>query len=84
MLSLCSLARIESAVAVQMIALSQHLAGQHVQGREQGGSAVPLVIVSDTLDVTEAQRQQRLGALQRLHLALLIHAQHQGIVRRIQ
>jgi len=71
-------------MTVAWLALRQHLPGQHVQGREQRRRSVPLVIMGHALDIAEAQRQQRLGALQRLHLALLINAQHQGIVRRIQ
>jgi hypothetical protein len=45
---------------------------------------VPLVVMGHALDIAGAQRQQRLGALQRLHLALLIHAQDQGLVRWLQ
>ena len=38
----------------------------------------------DPFNVAEPHGQYRLGALQRLHPALLIHAQHQGFIRRIQ
>ena len=43
-----------------------------------------LVVVGDALDIAEAHRQHRLGALQRLALALLVHADHQRVVRRAQ
>ena len=37
------------------------------------------VVVRDTLDVAEAHGQYRLRALQSLDLALLIHAQNNGV-----
>src|SRR5271157_4745080 len=42
------------------------------------------VIMGDALDVTQAHGQHRLGSVQSLNLALLIHAKHQGVVGRIQ
>ncbi len=42
------------------------------------------VIVSAGLRVARAQRQARLGALQRLALALLIAAKHQPLIGRVQ
>ena len=37
--------------------------------------SVALVIVGMTLDLSRLHRQQRLGTVQRLNLALLVHAQ---------
>ena len=66
------------------LALCKHFAIEHVEGGEQGGGAVAIIIVRYAFEVTQAHRQQRLGPLQRLHLALLVYAQHQRIVRRIE
>ena len=43
-----------------------------------------LVVMGDALDVIKAHRQQGLRTFQGLHLALLIDAQDQRLVRRIQ
>ena len=40
--------------------------------------------MGDALDIAQAHGQHRLGAVQGLNLALLIHAKYQGMVRRIQ
>lgn len=37
-----------------------------------------------TLDVAEAHGQDRLSTIQRLNLALLIHAEHQRVIGRIE
>lgn len=57
---------------------------QIVQRREQGQRPVSNVIVGGGLDMTDAQRQTGLGALQRLTLRLLVAAQHQGFLRRVE
>ncbi len=66
------------------LALRQHRAGGHIQGGEQGRGAVTHVIEGHPLDITQSHRQYRLGALQRLDLTLLIHAQHDGMVGRVE
>jgi hypothetical protein len=38
--------------------------------------------VGVSLDLSGAHRQQRLGAVERLHLRLLINAQDDGTIRR--
>lgn len=57
---------------------------EHVERGKQRSGAVPIVVVGHALDVAQPHRQHRLGALQCLHLALLVHAQHQRLVRRIE
>ncbi len=42
------------------------------------------VVVRDAFDVPQPHRQHRLGTLQGLYLALLVHTQHQRMIRRIQ
>ena len=74
----------EFLVAMARLALGDDPAVDDVQCREERGSAVTIVIVSHSLDITEPHWQHWLGALQGLHLALLIHAQYQRVVRRIK
>ena len=61
-------------MAMARLALGDDPAVDDVERREERGSAVAIVVVSHALDITESQRQHRLGALQGLHLALLVHA----------
>ena len=56
----------ELLVPMTLAALREDGAVEQVEGGEQGGGAMADVVVGDPLDVAEAQRQQRLGALQRL------------------
>ena len=51
-----------------------------VQRREQCGRAVAHIVVRTSLRDARGQRQHRLGAIQRLDLARLVHAQHQGLL----
>lgn len=61
-----------------------YLASRDVQRREQRGRAVTHVIVRASLRHAGCQRQYGLRAIERLNLALLVHAQHHGLKRRIQ
>ena len=70
--------------AMTTMQLAQHRAAGHVEGGEQTGGAVPFGVVGAAFDLSGAQGQQRRGAVQRLNLALLVHAQHQGAVGRVQ
>src|ERR1019366_243343 len=74
----------ELARAMTTMQLSQHAAAGHVESSEQNGGAVALVIVAAAFDLSGAHGQQRRGALQCLNLALLVHAQHQGTVGRME
>ena len=74
----------ELLMTVAWAALGQDLAGGDVQGGEQGGGAMPDIIVGHALDVAESHRQHRLGALQRLDLRLFVDAQHHRMVGRVQ
>ena len=57
-----------------------HFAIEHVERREQSGGAMAVIVMGYSFGVAQAQRQHRLGALQRLHLALLVDTQHQRLV----
>src|SRR5262245_44109598 len=65
-------------------ALTQYCSGDRVEGRKQCGGAVSNVVVRDALDIAESQGQHRLATFQRLNLALLVHAQDQGLIRWVQ
>ena len=60
-------------------ALTDHGAGGHVEGGEQGGGAMALVIVRHGATAALLERQARLGAIERLDRALLIHREHQAV-----
>jgi hypothetical protein len=62
-------------------ALAEDLPGGHVQGREQRRGPVALVLVRHRPGPALDHRQGRLGAVQRLDLGLLVHAQHHGLRR---
>ena len=74
----------ELLVAVARPALGEDLAGGDVQGGKEGGGAVADVAVRHAFDVAEPEGQEGLGALQGLGLALLVDAQHQGMVGRVE
>ena len=64
--------------------LADNPTGSQIQGREQARRAVPLVVMGASLRYSRRQRQQRLGPIQGLNLALLVHAQHHRFGGRIQ
>ena len=45
---------------------------------------MPDVVVGDSFDIAESHGQDRLGAIQRLNLRLLIDRQDHGVVGRVQ
>jgi hypothetical protein len=74
----------ELLMSVAGMALADDLAGLDIEGRKQRNRSVPEVIVRGPLRPAGRQRQQRLGALQGLALALLVDAQHERVIRRIE
>jgi hypothetical protein len=56
---------------------------QDVERGEQGGRAVPLIVVGHGSGPALLHRQTRLGAVQGLDLGLLVHRQDNGVGRRI-
>jgi hypothetical protein len=59
------------------------LAGREVQRREQVGDPVTHVVMGASLDLARTHRQRRLGAIERLHARLFIHAHDHGVIRRV-
>lgn len=74
----------ELLLAVPAVALADDLPGGPVQGREQRSRAVAGIVVGVPFRLARLQRQQRLGAVQRLDLGFLVHAQDEGTLRRAQ
>ena len=72
----------ELAMAMTRHAGPDHLAVEHVESREQGRRAVALVVVRHGAGAPLLQRQSRLGAVERLDLALLVDRQDDGMRRR--
>jgi hypothetical protein len=73
----------EFAVAVALHAAPDHRAVEHAERGEQGGGAVPFVIVRHGLAAPGLDRQSGLGAVERLDLALLVEREHHRMGRRI-
>ena len=70
------------------MAVARHVAAddgavEHVERGEQRGGAVALVVVGHGAEPALLHRQARLGAVERLDLALLVDRQHDGVRRRI-
>jgi hypothetical protein len=74
----------ELLVAVTAVTLADNLAGRDVQRSEQRRRTVPFVIVGPLFRQTGAERQNRLRAVEGLHLRFFIHAKHNGMLRRVQ
>jgi hypothetical protein len=68
--------------ALARVALADDLARYYVERSEEVGRAVTQVSVRVALGLSEGHRQHRLVALQRLHLCLLVEAQHHGVLGR--
>ena len=71
-------------MAMAAVAFADHFAGRDVQRSKQRSRAVPFVIVGPLFRQTGPERQNRLRPVQGLHLRFFIHAQHNGMFRRIQ
>ena len=70
--------------SMPLMKLRDHLAGLRVERREQGRGAVTCVVVRPALHLARLHRQQRLGAVERLDLRLLIDTKHRRMRGGIQ
>src|ERR1700748_3937895 len=68
---------------VSLHTAADHLAVEYVEGSEQRGSAVPLIIVGHNSTAPRLDRQARLSAVERLDLALFVDAEHHRVRRRV-
>ena len=71
-------------MAVPVVAHRNHLAFERVEGGEQRGRAIALVVVGHGSAAAFLHRQAGLSAVQCLNLALFVGAQHQGMLGWIQ
>jgi hypothetical protein len=69
---------------VPLVAAVDDPAGSDVEGGEQRGRPMALVVMCPPLDLPRPQRQQRLGTVEPLDLRLFIDAQHQSMVGRVE
>lgn len=74
----------ELLVAMPALALGEDLALSDVQRREQRGRPVSDVVVRDPLDIAQPEREDRLRAIEGLDLTLLVDAQHDRVIRRVE
>lgn len=73
----------ELAASVSAFDLADHPAGSDIQGTEQIGRAVSLVVAGPGVGQARSHRQDRPCSVERLNLTLLVHAQYQGLVGRV-
>ena len=71
-------------MTVARLTPGQYLSRGKIQGGEQSGGAVADIVMSHPLHIAQPHGQHRLGAVQGLNLALLIDAQDQGLIGRIE
>src|SRR4029078_11944997 len=74
----------ELAMAMPWHAGADHLAVEHAQCREQVGRAIAFVVMGDGAGTSLLDRQPRLGAVERLDLALLVARKNQRLVRWVE
>jgi len=74
----------ELLVPMALHVAGEHRAGQDIERRKQGGGSMALVVVGHSSTAPFLYRQPRLSPLQGLNLALLVHAQDNGLVRRVE
>src|SRR5271154_7212433 len=67
-----------------LVALPHDLPAEDIEGGKQISGPVPPIVVGRTFGDSLAQREDRLGSIQRLDLGLLMHAEHQGVLGRIE
>ncbi len=66
------------------MALPDHLPGFHIQGGKEGRRPVATVVMGAPFNLPGSHRENGLCAIQRLNLGLLIDAQDQRTLRRIE
>ena len=74
---------VEKVMAVALHVPADDGAVEHVEGGEQRGRAIALVVVGHDAEPAVLHGQAGLGAVERLDLALLVDRQHDGVRRRV-
>lgn len=67
-----------------LVAFADHKSGSDIEGREQRCCTVADIGMSATFRNARHHRQDRLLAIKRLYLALLVDTEHQGPIGRRQ
>ncbi len=70
----------ELLMPVPSLALADYRSFEQIQSGKEGGGPVPFVVVNATFGQTWAKSENRLGAIQRLDLAVPIDAQHSALL----
>ena len=70
--------------AVAALALRQYFSRGAILGSKQGCRAITDIVMGHTFHINKSQRQHGLDLLQCLNLCLLVHAEHDGVIRRSQ
>ena len=73
----------ELRAAMAPVALPDDRPGGDIEGGEQRGRAIALVVMGAPLNLAWAQRQQGLGAIKCLNLRFLVHTENHGMLRRV-
>src|SRR3954447_22350596 len=73
----------ELLVSMAAHALANYLPVQHIECRKEGRRAVALVVVRHRLAPRGLHRKPALGAIECLDLRLLVHGEHQRMLRRV-
>ena len=63
--------------------MGDHFAGGNLQSSDECLRSVPHVLIGPTPRFLGAQRQQRLGSIQRLNAGLFVHAKDQRVLGRV-
>src|ERR1700728_1092200 len=71
-------------MAMTLQAFTDHDSRANIEGGEEGGCAVTLVVMSQSPDAPGIHRQAGLGTVQSLNLALFINGEDQGMLGRIE
>ena len=71
-------------MSVPALTLGQHLAVGNIKRGEEGCRSMSFIVMSDSLDISQAHRQHGLSSFQGLDLTLFVHTQHDCILGRAQ
>src|SRR5262245_14795885 len=74
----------ELARAMALMELTDDFAALGIECGKQRGGAVPRIVMRPPFGLPGAHRQHRLRAIKGLNLRLLVDAEHEGFVRRVE
>jgi hypothetical protein len=71
-------------MAMAFFAVVEDFSGSDVESGKERGRAVADIVVGHAFDIAQAHRENGLGTIQRLNLALLVDAQDHGVLGRME